>query len=512
MFISFNTIRDLFSEYPSSVQGQEDSKCLVFFEKYDPSLSQKNSHILFLTDQPAILFDSQLDSHLFFLILSETEDAQSIAHRYNSSANILVLKTSDIKAVYAKLQNFFELSGAQGLFADTLLEILFYETGIQAMVDKVYPAFGNPIFVFDAAFNLIAANWEEASKNPIHEELLQNKTLREKEFSMLNKLGHIHEKVKKSEVPITFRHPEYGFDQMVCAIDTKKDLGHIVINAVNHPFLPGTEKIMILLKRGIDQQMKKDEFIRNNRGFAYEYFIKDLLDEKLAVQKDDYDYLKYVGKDFEGSLYCVVVETARSAGTVNTNYIRSDFEKAFPNTKTLLYNGEIVVLICLPHEEELSKTQLKTAGEICKKHKLYAGLSNQFNGLLKIKDYYTQALRAMELGIPLRKKAGLYRYSDYYMQHLSTLFTQKEPADVFCHPQLDKLIRHDNEHNTEYAHSLYMYLIHERNSVAAAEAMGIHPNTLKYRLKNIDVLADLNLDDYRERGYLILSYELMQRP
>ena len=269
--------------------------------------------------------------------------------------------------------------------------------------------------------------------------------------------------------------------------------------------------MLVLLKRGISQQLKKNEFIRNNKGFAYEYFIKDLLDEKIAMHKENYELLDYVNKEFNGSLYCLVIESARSSGTVNIPYVCSEFETIFKDSKTIIYNGEIIVLIVLPKDNRMSEKDFKSAVSICKKHRLYAGISNLFTNIIDIKNYYMQALRAIELGIPGHKSPTCFKYSEYYMQHLSTIFFKKESPEVFCHPQLEKLFEYDKTHNSDYAHSLYMYLIYERNSVAAADAMHIHPNTLKYRLRNIFEIIDVNLDDYHERNYLVTSYELTQK-
>ena len=73
------------------------------------------------------------------------------------------------------------------------------------------------------------------------------------------------------------------------------------------------------------------------------------------------------------------------------------------------------------------------------------------------------------------------------------------------------LLDYDKEHHSELAYTVYMYLTHERNLVVTAEAMDMHRTSLVYRFKKIYSLIGDNFDDYRERMYLILSYE-MNRP
>lgn len=74
------------------------------------------------------------------------------------------------------------------------------------------------------------------------------------------------------------------------------------------------------------------------------------------------------------------------------------------------------------------------------------------------------------------------------------------------------LLDYDSKHNSELANSFYMYLVHERNISATAEAMLVHRSTLIYRLKKIYSLLGVSdekaFDNYLERMYMILSYEM----
>lgn len=70
---------------------------------------------------------------------------------------------------------------------------------------------------------------------------------------------------------------------------------------------------------------------------------------------------------------------------------------------------------------------------------------------------------------------------------------------------------YDKKHHSELAYTLYMYLTHERNLAAAAEAMEMHRSSLVYRFKKIYELLGNDFEDYRERMYMILSYEMNRR-
>ena len=83
-----------------------------------------------------------------------------------------------------------------------------------------------------------------------------------------------------------------------------------------------------------------------------------------------------------------------------------------------------------------------------------------------------------------------------------------ESPETFCHPKMKFLMDYDKKHHSELAYTLYMYLTHERNLAAAAEAMEMHRTSLVYRFKKIYELLGNDFEDYRERMYMILSYEM----
>ncbi len=507
MFIELSNIQELFADCRTFLRDSEPSHCLIGYQFLHNDYALYNSHILYIARDITELSKIVAPCTMHILVISQNIDkAESLCASLNEKIHILAAETNDAEYAIYRIQNFFDSKCGLGLFAESILEILFYEGGIQAMVDKAISVFQNPICVFDAGFHLIAANWEEASKTEHGRRMIENGGFTEEEFEIINH-EHIHARIKKSETPIRTSHAGLGYEQMICIINTKKDVGHIVINAINRPFTNEDEKYLTLLKRAIDQQLKKDEFVRNNNGLHYEYFMKDLLDGKIATGKNNLERMNYTDLKFSGNLYCLVVETARSSDTLNTIQIRSIFEQSFSGTKTLLYNGEIVILLSF-NNKSANDADYKIISDICQHFGLYAGISNEFNSITKLADYYKQALRAIELGVCNKNEPGLFIYQNFYMQHIANIFTQKESEKTFCHPKLQLLLDYDKAHDSELAYTLYMFLISERNVSAAADAMYMHRNTIIYRLKKIDSLVQIDYSSFHERQYLILSYEL----
>ena len=521
MFISHYNICELLKDQKAVCRVHVPDYCLTGFESIRTAIIPLSLHTLYVVEKPEDLdlfaddtserfFDALSESVNLLICHSGPEQAAALLGERESQLNYTVMPCPLDASTKLKLREFFNEKNGMGLMAESILDMLFHETGIQPIVDKFTRGFNNPVFVFDAGYHLIACNYDMAVQHPAGKHIVEQMGLTEEDFRLINK-RRIHEKIKKSDHPIIVYHEEIGCEQMLCSIDTRKDIGHIVINAVNRPFNEMDIQLMTMLKEGLYQQMRKEEFVKDNNGFPYEYFLKDLLDGKIATPRQYLAQLNYVNAEFSDSMYCLVVETARSSSTLNVFLIRNRFEFLLPNTKTLMYNGEIIVLFCLEKQTELSEEDYQNIRKLCVQHGLFAGISNNFTSLLDLAGYYKQAIRAIEIGTAAEPVPGLYIYNQYFMEHMAHIFFQKESPEVFCHPKMKYLLDYDKEHDSQLAYSLYMYLLYERNSAAAAEAMFIHRNTLNYRLAKVDSLVHIDYRNSLERQYLILSYEVKDK-
>ena len=118
------------------------------------------------------------------------------------------------------------------------------------MIDRVAFAFQNPVFIFDAGFHLIAYTKKYIKNDHFEKFLIENGELTNEAFEILNKQNNIHEKVKRSETPVLVFHPELGFEQLVCTLDTQKRYRPYCIKRIITPFLRRRFKITTHPEKG----------------------------------------------------------------------------------------------------------------------------------------------------------------------------------------------------------------------------------------------------------------------
>ena len=130
-------------------------------------------------------------------------------------------------------------------------------------------------------------------------------------------------------------------------------------------------------------------------------------------------------------------------------------------------------------------------------------LSLPFDDLRDMPARYRQCDYAME---QIKEQPGIYSSEDFCFAYLLSQFTRLNGEQNLSHPALAMLKRYDEEKNTEYYRTLFVYLLNERSILPGAEQLHIHKNSFLYRIQRIRDMIDVDLDDPAQRAYLLLSY------
>ena len=140
---------------------------------------------------------------------------------------------------------------------------------------------------------------------------------------------------------------------------------------------------------------------------------------------------------------------------------------------------------------------------------LYGGCSHVFSDLDHLLKNYLQASLAADYGA--HAPGSLNQCEDYVLEYMKDRFRTAIDIDLTA-PALKVLRKHDAEHGTDYYQTLYEYLLCERNQTLTAQKLYIHRNSLIYRIARIEEIIGTNLDNERERLFLMLSYLVSENP
>lgn len=391
------------------------------------------------------------------------------------------------------------------------LNALIGNKTIQEIVDIGYEFLGNPMFVIDASYKMIACTKYVEVDDPQWYESVENDYL---PYDILiennNEMKEFFRKVRITGYPILIRPKDKKFHILYAGITIEnKTIGYLIIPC--HKRLLNKEDIQIaeLLSNVLSLKMQNSRFVNNSEGIIYEYFISDLLDGNITNPKVIEERLRCIKWILHDNIYVMTLHKKQ-----NWNKSLLDICNLVTNliygSKAIVYNNYVVAIISRKKKEFPNKNDLKCLIELLESNEMYGGISCSFSNLSDVCKYLKQSLKSIELGVSMNKKKFLFSYEDYSIYHLMSIFSTYEDLKDFCHPAIFTLVEYDNRYNDRLMESLGAYLNNSTNIEKASNAIGIHRNTMASRIKKIEGIINLNIHDDNILFHLFFSYKVLK--
>ncbi|KFZ43092.1 transcriptional regulator [Anoxybacillus flavithermus] len=135
---------------------------------------------------------------------------------------------------------------------------------------------------------------------------------------------------------------------------------------------------------------------------------------------------------------------------------------------------------------------------------VFVGIGNEYSELQRLRDSYKEAMEVIHLKKHIAEPLP-HIYSNLGIYRIVPLIYEQYKQRRYKNEPLLKLKKHDEQHGTEFLHTLRAYIQHDCNIKQTAESLYIHPNTLNYRLKRMQAIASLPLDDFEQRAMLYID-------
>ncbi|CDQ18554.1 DNA-binding transcriptional regulator, PucR family [Halobacillus karajensis] len=139
------------------------------------------------------------------------------------------------------------------------------------------------------------------------------------------------------------------------------------------------------------------------------------------------------------------------------------------------------------------------------------GVGKEYTKLYYMRKSFLEALEVIETAnfvgprpetMPREfSKLGLYRY-------LAALYEKNSSEDYYSEDLLT-LIKNDTRKQTELLFTLEAYLANNGKGKQTAKELFIHPNTLNYRIKQIQEMTNIDFTDFNMKAYLYTELLLL---
>lgn len=203
-----------------------------------------------------------------------------------------------------------------------------------------------------------------------------------------------------------------------------------------------------------------------------------IADELLSLGWDDEDEFEVTAFDF-------------------SEVVRSDTEMAsclslvkmqFPNAMVAPFTDQVIM--CTDLTRQSGYTPLTSFME---QYDLYGGVSYPFVGFKNCIIYWKQASYAA--GISGRNKdVRIKKYRDVQFKHMKEVILKDNAYNVLLVPSLASLANSSKRSDRILISCLKAYLLNGRSLSRTSLSLGVHRNTLIYRIRRLEEILQLNFD------------------
>ena len=270
--------------------------------------------------------------------------------------------------------------------------------GLQEILNLAYRALGNPIFVFNMEYELMAHSDGADNDDRICAEFMEFGKLGPETLEFFKNECFI-DAVASCDGVTCLISDKLKYDRIFGQLYNKKQapVADLVIVACEKPFAPDTKDLIKELCAVISKNFAKDEFFQIYGHIYQETIIKKLI-EKDVENKGI--YAGHVANIYSGLKDNVFVAVA-DMGKPGLDYdklaqCRNAFESACPEFKYFVYSDRIIALISSESVRLSAECpRLKKLCRFAKSKGITIGVSECFENLYNLHIYYEQAAQAL---------------------------------------------------------------------------------------------------------------------
>lgn len=408
----------------------------------------------------------------------------------------------------------FEISNlVQNIFnkydswSEELNEIMSRNASIEEMVSCSFPIFKNPLFVINSNFQFVAfAGFEGLDSYAAFEEMDQS----DLSLSALGEYLQHQEPQMNIKEPLllnlldttTLNSNLFDYDEYE---------GCLAIDYKLTPHKHGDIALCKYLTGFIVLALKKNSTSLTNERSVLRKVFQALVE---GMPVDSVLRKALSTADIDRRYVCIELQLNSRFAQIPTEYVRNKFEMTFPKSTAFEYKSDIVTFIEIDslidengdYKERLEDMLKLFIGTM----DLQVGISDVFANPYNARQYYSQALAALENGNLLNPNKYCYYFRDYALTELIINAQGDLPIDLYFSEGLRHLFEHDLSSPVSYIETLRVYLDQNMSITKTATELYIHRSTLLERIARIERELGEDLKDPEIRLQIQIILKAMQ--
>ena len=386
------------------------------------------------------------------------------------------------------------------------------EDGMQEMVDASRSMIEAPIFAYAPDGRAFAISSSYGPETHWHwAEILENRGMTSAGIKRLRDQINLPE-VWRDTYPKTRSSVMGSHGYMHCSLKPNGFMaGHCVVFGFDKPFRRGLERIVDILVKAMERHMERFYWVYSPTTQVTDSFAL-FLSEGSFDESEISLFLRALQWDSDDSFRVYVIREHVGGEPVLLSRLLNDVLRRFPYTISFVLENELVVLE--NESRSVVRDSIATQLPSLLGNDFACGVSVAREGIRECQLLYRQARhevrRCADEGVALS-------YAD---EHAAGYFADTLRGDElltsYAHPEIVRLRRYDQEHETRFYETLRAYTLSSFHLSDAAKYLGLHRNSLDYRLKRIREIIDfsdfdalMNAPDEDKLIGLILSFAVI---
>ena len=171
---------------------------------------------------------------------------------------------------------------------------------------------------------------------------------------------------------------------------------------------------------------------------------------------------------------------------------------------------EVVVVTAAPMDaRHLAAACLARLAELFPAAKAVIGIGATCRDPRDVARSYAQAERTTQTLLRLGRSGVAAAFGDLGILRLLLQVPDLAELRSFAADVLGKLSLHEHEHRSAYLTTLACYFRENNSPQRASRILHVHPNTVAYRVKRIEEITGLRLDNYSDRLIAQVALEIL---
>lgn len=419
---------------------------------------------------------------------------------------ILVREDTELAGLYQEVVAIVnQVHGNDGL-KKHLISMLAQEVTLDQILRAATKQLGNPFTVFSSTYRLLGHSLIENLATDTAKEAIRTGHMNEGLLQLLQKSGDLGKIQRSGKVEHTVL--PNGPEKLSLALHAKGTyMGLISMYNYVRPFHSMDYDMMEFLGNVIRIHLLKGNNYVPFESDKYRAFLTDLIEYPCSP-----DIVGAKRREFDlsfGSRLMVMLISPSEQDIISKNISLPVLERHWscilPRSHSFIYQEKLVCLFEADERGSLDEAVLPRVQTFFRENDLYAGVSNLFDDITHFKVHFEQSQYVLQKA---KENTRLSFFFEYISEYLLEVCARSVSLQHLLHPKLRVLAEHDEHNGTEYLYTLKTLLGCGGKLAGCAEALGVHYNTVKYRMKSIQAIVGGDLSDLQTMSQLLLGFKI----